>query len=69
VLQFFEPVVAKIVRMLDEQVRLANKQSNDCKINRVILVGGFGESLHLAKKIREWGENQHNIRVSCPEHP
>jgi hypothetical protein len=68
-LQFFEPVVAKIIKMLDRQVRLANQEGDDCKINRVILVGGFGDSLHLEKRIRTWCESQGNIRVLCPEHP
>ena len=68
-LQFFDPVVDKIVQMLERQVQLANQQGGDCKINRVILVGGFGDSLHLEKRIRTWSETQDNIRVLCPEHP
>ncbi|KAJ0417519.1 hypothetical protein BJY00DRAFT_325500 [Aspergillus carlsbadensis] len=41
----FEPVVAKILSLVSQQIEYANRQA----INRIILVGGFGDSDYLRK--------------------
>jgi tRNA A37 threonylcarbamoyltransferase TsaD len=38
-------------------------------IQRIILVGGFGESAYLNKVLAEWCQENGNIALMCPEHP
>lgn len=68
-LGFFEPVVDKVISLLDKQMRLANKAGGSSSINRVILVGGFGDSPYLNTVIRAWCSRQGDVRLLCPEHP
>ncbi|KAF2812375.1 actin-like ATPase domain-containing protein [Mytilinidion resinicola] len=68
-LSFFEPVVNKIISLLEQQMRLANQAAGNCTINRVILVGGFGDSPYLNTKVRAWCNSRGSVRLLCPEHP
>ncbi|OCK73988.1 actin-like ATPase domain-containing protein [Lepidopterella palustris CBS 459.81] len=68
-LGFFEPVIEKIIDLLDQQMKLANRAAGSQSINRIILVGGFGDSPHLNTKVREWCTVQGSVRLICPEHP
>lgn len=38
-------------------------------IQRIILVGGFGESPYLYKALAEWCKVNGNIKLMRPEHP
>ncbi|KAH7135278.1 hypothetical protein B0J11DRAFT_156863 [Dendryphion nanum] len=67
-LKFFKPVVAKVLALLEQQVRHAQSAGGSKAINRVVLVGGFGDSLYLNKRVREWCQ-ANSITLTCPEHP
>lgn len=36
---------------------------------RIVLVGGFGESPYLNKVLKEWCLQHGEITLMCPEHP
>ncbi|KAF2131051.1 hsp70-like protein [Dothidotthia symphoricarpi CBS 119687] len=67
-LSFFEPVVKKIIALLNQQIDAANRISKQCIINRVVLVGGFGDSPYLNTQVRKWCQTK-DIRLTCPEDP
>ncbi|CAG8452196.1 16940_t:CDS:2, partial [Acaulospora colombiana] len=55
----FDPVVGKIIRLIDEQLK---NSSENCSV--MFLVGGFSESRYLQSRIREeFGEIVRNIPV------
>ncbi|KAF7946500.1 hypothetical protein EAE96_009497 [Botrytis aclada] len=64
----FDPVVAEITTLIAQQVKAA-KDIQNSKINRIILVGGFGESPYLNKKLKEWCRKNGNMTLICPLHP
>lgn len=64
----FDPVVAEITNLIKQQVKAA-KDTQNAKINRLILVGGFGESSYLNKKLKTWCKRNGNITLICPLHP
>ncbi|KAF7932504.1 uncharacterized protein EAE98_003803 [Botrytis deweyae] len=64
----FDPVITEITRLVKQQVNAA-KDTQDAKINRIILVGGFGESPYLNKKLKAWCKRNGNINLMCPLHP
>ncbi|KAM0129318.1 hypothetical protein ACHAP3_007821 [Botrytis cinerea] len=64
----FDPVITEITRLVEQQVKAA-KDTQNAKINRIILVGGFGESLYLNTKLKSWCKRNGNITLICPLHP
>ena len=48
----FDPVVKKILELVQEQVQLASDGTN--KVTAILLVGWFGESEYLYIRIRAW---------------
>ncbi|KAF7896081.1 hypothetical protein EAF00_006096 [Botryotinia globosa] len=64
----FDPVIAEITSLVGKQVKAA-KTAKDAKINRIILVGGFGESPHLNKQLKKWCRQNGNIILMRPLHP
>ncbi|KAF4634009.1 hypothetical protein G7Y89_g4107 [Cudoniella acicularis] len=64
----FDPVVAEITGLVDQQVKEA-KQEKNAMIDRIILVGGFGESPYLNKALADWCRRNGNMTLICPEHP
>ncbi|CAG8682681.1 7371_t:CDS:2, partial [Scutellospora calospora] len=58
---FFEPVIRKIIRLINSQL---SKCSN-CSV--LFLVGGFSESRYLQHRIKEEFENK--IKVAIPPNP
>jgi hypothetical protein len=79
---FFEPAIRGLTHLLDDQVaQLANK-SRGAKIDvrilialliseaddsqRMILVGGFGDSPYLYSKLNDWRKKQGIKHFTCP---
>ncbi|KAL1390091.1 hsp70-like protein [Phyllosticta capitalensis] len=54
---FFDPVVNKILELVKKQVREAKKKSG-LNINRIVLVGGFGDSRYVNRRLRYWCQSQ-----------
>lgn len=52
----FDPVVEKIISLLEDQVD-AVKRGNNPRIESIVLVGGLGESPYLRDKLMEWCNN------------
>ncbi|EME80247.1 uncharacterized protein MYCFIDRAFT_189860 [Pseudocercospora fijiensis CIRAD86] len=63
----FDPVVAQIFDLLEQQCSIATKQPQSKPIDLLLLVGGFGESFFLNDQLRAWCQ-QHGTRLICPEH-
>ncbi|KAH8762343.1 Hsp70 family protein-like protein [Hyaloscypha finlandica] len=64
----FDPVIQDITQLVGQQVRDA-KSNNAAKIDRIILVGGFGESPYLFKELGKWCRRNGGITLMCPDHP
>ncbi|KAJ8060112.1 hypothetical protein OCU04_011722 [Sclerotinia nivalis] len=64
----FDPVIAEIISLVREQVKAA-KAAKNATINRIVLVGGFGESPHLNKQLKKWCRQNGNITLIRPLHP
>ncbi|KAF7866851.1 hypothetical protein EAF04_005692 [Stromatinia cepivora] len=64
----FDPVIAEITSLVRELVKAA-KAAKNATINRIILVGGFGESPHLNEQLKKWCRQNGNITLIRPLHP
>jgi molecular chaperone DnaK (HSP70) len=64
----FEPVISEIIKLVGQQATSAKGKTGKA-IDRVILVGGFGDSPYLNQVLRKWCQANGNIRLMCPEHP
>ncbi|GIZ37993.1 hypothetical protein CKM354_000142000 [Cercospora kikuchii] len=64
----FEPVVKKIIALLQSQLDAERRQAGHATIKTMLLVGGFGESAYLNNALRIWCQAR-GIRLLCPEHP
>ncbi|KAK3348636.1 hypothetical protein B0T25DRAFT_546149 [Lasiosphaeria hispida] len=60
----FDPIVEKIIGLLEQQVRATRVEGN-LRVNLVVLVGGFGESLYLFGKLQSWCQAR-NIELIAP---
>ncbi|MCJ1265191.1 hypothetical protein MMC22_005066 [Lobaria immixta] len=63
----FQPVVIDILGLVSQQVKYA-KAKKEAMINRIILVGGFGDSPYLNKALVKFCKDKGGIRLMCPEH-
>ncbi|KAF9629605.1 putative hsp70 family protein [Lasiodiplodia theobromae] len=62
---FFDPVIDQIIGLIHSQIGDAANKKHD--INRIILVGGFGNSSYLNSRLQEWCEKEHKgMKLSCP---
>ncbi|OJJ58314.1 hypothetical protein ASPSYDRAFT_1179147 [Aspergillus sydowii CBS 593.65] len=61
----FDPVVEKILALVRQQIVDANKEAGRQAINRIILVGGFGDSEYLRNAFRNAFATG-NITVTVP---
>ncbi|KAF5704859.1 Hsp70 family heat shock protein [Fusarium globosum] len=52
-IDLFDPVVKKIIALLEQQIQ-ATRSESELEIKTICLVGGFGESIYLLNKLREW---------------
>ncbi|KAL4785997.1 actin-like ATPase domain-containing protein [Aspergillus varians] len=67
--EIFDPVVGKIVQLIKKQIEDANKEAHNNVINRILLVGGFGDSEYLRKAIKSAFEGDSKIAITVPEIP
>ncbi|KAF2103498.1 actin-like ATPase domain-containing protein [Rhizodiscina lignyota] len=68
-LGFFQRPLDRITRMIQQQLDQAKETSPDCPITLAILVGGFGDSSHINRELKEWCRSAGDIRLICPEKP
>ncbi|KKY15950.1 putative hsp70-like protein [Diplodia seriata] len=61
---FFDPVIKDIIRLVDLQAEKAKKDQHE--IDRVILVGGFGDSDYLNECMQIWCMQNGSIKLTCP---
>ncbi|OJJ97569.1 hypothetical protein ASPACDRAFT_1890175 [Aspergillus aculeatus ATCC 16872] len=66
---FFDPVVDKIINLLQGQIAEARKLRGKKPINRIILVGGFGGSEYLCRRVRSTFGTTGKITVTIPPNP
>ncbi|KAI9683419.1 MAG: hypothetical protein M1829_005491 [Trizodia sp. TS-e1964] len=59
----FDPVIFKIVNLIRDQV--VTVSTNNDRVSFILLVGGFGESEYLYKRVDEWAR-QYGIQVIQP---
>jgi hypothetical protein len=65
----FEPVVSEVISLVRQQFNTVRKISGDL-VQRIILTGGFGESVYLFQRLTQWAAGiSPRTRVECPEHP
>ncbi|OBT74407.1 hypothetical protein VF21_06831 [Pseudogymnoascus sp. 05NY08] len=64
----FDPVIDEITSLVGQQVDEASKKRN-ATIDRIILVGGFGESSYLNQALADWCRKNGGVSLVCPEHP
>ncbi|KAK3670596.1 hypothetical protein LTR78_009564 [Recurvomyces mirabilis] len=63
----FTPVVNEILSLVMSQKKELQYQGR--AINRIILIGGFGDSEYLFSKLKSWCDRNGSIQLLCPEHP
>lgn len=61
---FFDPVIKDITRLVSTQAEHA--KNNQHQIDRIILVGGFGDSDYLNECMRIWCMQDGSIKLTCP---
>jgi len=49
----FEPVVEKILELINGQIRTLRRANRDAKIAAILLVGGFGENMYLLQRTQK----------------
>ncbi|ORY07257.1 hypothetical protein BCR34DRAFT_603919 [Clohesyomyces aquaticus] len=64
--RWFRPVVQKILALLQEQMNQVQMQSGR-SINKILLVGGFGDSRYLLESVRRWSRAHGGARVISPD--
>ncbi|KAM3421123.1 hypothetical protein BST61_g1536 [Cercospora zeina] len=64
----FEPVIAKVIALLQSQLDAERMQAGHVTIKTIILVGGFGDSSYLNNALQKWC-GPRGIKLLCPEHP
>ncbi|KAK2733112.1 hypothetical protein FQN57_002304 [Myotisia sp. PD_48] len=62
--RLFDPVVDEVINLVGSQVDAAEKKNK--KIDRLILVGGFGDSDYLNTKLGQWCRKRGIASVTCP---
>lgn len=62
--ELFNPVVKKIIGLINDQVSRATDQK-ETPISTIVLVGGFASSPYLRESIQEWCEGN-EIRLTTP---
>ncbi|RAL13363.1 Hsp70 family protein [Aspergillus homomorphus CBS 101889] len=65
----FDPVVDQIIKLVQRQINDARKLGDQGKINRIILVGGFGDSEYLRQRVLRTFETSSNITITIPTNP
>ncbi|TFB06033.1 Heat shock 70 kDa protein 12B [Trichoderma ghanense] len=60
----FDPVIDMIIGLVQDQVKQI-KAKNECPIEAIVLVGGFGSSPYLKERLTEWSEIR-GIKLTTP---
>jgi hypothetical protein len=53
----FDPIISNIISLLEHQVEAVRKEGRT-RIERVILVGGLGDSKYLRDRLKDWSQNR-----------
>lgn len=62
--QLFDPVVKKILALIDDQV-YRTKKNGETPITTIVLVGGFASSPYLRESIQHWCD-ANEMRLTTP---
>ncbi|KAL2864835.1 Hsp70 family protein [Aspergillus lucknowensis] len=62
----FDPVVDKVLALVRQQIADANKEARRDAINRIVLVGGFGDSEYLRSAFRKEFGTDGKTAVTIP---
>ncbi|EEP75420.1 conserved hypothetical protein [Uncinocarpus reesii 1704] len=65
----FDPVVDQILELVRQQIKDANAETGKNTINKIILVGGFGDSEYLRRAFQKSFGSDGNILVTVPDRP
>ncbi|KAL2862593.1 Hsp70 family protein [Aspergillus lucknowensis] len=65
----FDPVIDQIMILVRQQIEDSRKESAECTINRIVLVGGFGDSEYLRKSFRSSFGLAGKIAITVPDSP
>ncbi|KAH8702220.1 Hsp70 family protein [Talaromyces proteolyticus] len=65
----FDPVVDQIIRLIKTQMQDANKEMETGTINRIILVGGFGDSEYLRQAVKKTFGSEKKLTITIPNNP
>ncbi|GIJ81658.1 hypothetical protein Asppvi_000157 [Aspergillus pseudoviridinutans] len=65
----FDPVIEQIVSLVRQQIADARKETGKDIINRIVLVGGFGDSEYLRKAFRTSFGSTGKITITVPDSP
>lgn len=59
--EIFSPVIEKIMRLIDEQIRLLHGSNPNCQIAGILLVGGLGSNDYLRQRVKDRFHNQYEV--------
>ncbi|GFF46529.1 heat shock 70 kDa protein 12A [Aspergillus udagawae] len=65
----FDPVIEQIVSLVRHQIADSRKETGKDIINRIVLVGGFGDSEYLRKAFRSSFGSTGKITITVPDSP
>lgn len=51
--EVFEPVIAQILTLIKEQIRIVKREHSDARIAGILLVGGLGQSPYLMARVKQ----------------
>ncbi|KAF2163638.1 hypothetical protein M409DRAFT_25826 [Zasmidium cellare ATCC 36951] len=63
----FDPTVEQVIGLVEQQRDMIRAQGK--RLDRLVLVGGFGDSPYLYQRLKDWCQRNGGISAYCPEHP
>ncbi|KAF7191493.1 Heat shock protein SSA4 [Pseudocercospora fuligena] len=63
----FETTMEEVLNLIAKQK--GSIEEGGKKLDRIALVGGFGDSSYLHSRVKDWALRNGNIDVVCPAHP
>ncbi|KAI1990676.1 hypothetical protein LOZ53_003137 [Ophidiomyces ophidiicola] len=69
VCNLFDPVVERVKALVLQQIGAANLDAAEDVINKIILVGGFGDSEYLRKALKQHFTATSDIQLIVPQYP
>lgn len=61
VAEIFNPVIEKILHLIEDQIRHLQGSNSDCQIAGILLVGGFGSNEYLRQRVKHHFNNQYEV--------